>query len=261
MPEKDSICFDCAADFYDRTRALSSESMSTVSELLSTELHGRGPVLEVGVGTGRIGLLLHHRGVELTGVDLSGAMLRRLVTNAGGVAPFPLALADATALPFDDDSFGAALTCHVLHLIPAWREVLAEIVRVVKPGGVYVNDIGGWEQMTGPRVEMMEFFAAEAGFDATPRGTGIPGEVTAEMRSLRARERALPAVPFRETTTYAEIIDNLERGTWSCTWGAGDAARRTAGKKLRHWAASRYGDIDAKVEYEVPIEWLAYDLP
>ena len=60
-------------------------------------------------------------------------MLAKLVEKAGGEAPFPLVVGDATALPFSDDRFGGAVVRHVLHLVPAWRQVVAELVRVVVP--------------------------------------------------------------------------------------------------------------------------------
>jgi SAM-dependent methyltransferase len=49
------------------------------------EKHGRpGPVLELGIGTGRIALPLKERGVEILGIDASHAMVQRLRTKPGG---------------------------------------------------------------------------------------------------------------------------------------------------------------------------------
>src|SRR5689334_8211316 len=115
-----SIAFDQAADYYDRTRRLEPDIHAAVIDLLVGELRERGRGLEVGVGTGRIALDLHRAGVPMAGVDLSRPMLERLVEKAGGVAPFPLAVADATALPAPGHAFGAGIACHVLHLIPQW---------------------------------------------------------------------------------------------------------------------------------------------
>src|SRR2546421_6181685 len=138
-----SIAFDQAADYYDRTRRLDPDVHAAVIDLLAGELRGRGRCLEVGVGTGRIALDLHRSGVAMAGVDLSRPMLDRLVEKGGGMAPFPLAVADATALPAPSRAFGAGLACHVLHLIPQWRAAADELVRVVAPRGVLLVDIGG----------------------------------------------------------------------------------------------------------------------
>src|SRR2546423_11010187 len=147
-----SIAFDQAADYYDRTRRLDPHVHAAVIDLLAGELRGRGRCLEVGVGTGRIALDLHRAGVPMAGVDLSRPMLDRLVEKAGGTAPFPLAVADATALPARRHAVGAALACHVLHLIPRWREAADELARVVAPGGVVLVDIGGDAPGTGREI-------------------------------------------------------------------------------------------------------------
>jgi ubiquinone/menaquinone biosynthesis C-methylase UbiE len=255
-----SLSFDRAADYYDKTRALAPEAQAAVTRLLTTELTDREPVLETGVGTGRIALALNRAGVDMFGTDLSGPMLRRLVQNAGGLQSFPLCVADAATLPFRKASFGAALTCHVLHLIPAWQQVLSEIVRVVRPGGLYLNELGGWHQLSGPRVDMMRFFAEEAGFSMMARGANKVDEVDRMMISLGAGVRPLPTITHTESSTYEEIIGHLEKGTWSCTWQTTDAARRAAGARLRPWAAERYGDLSQSLEYSIQIAWRAYDL-
>jgi SAM-dependent methyltransferase len=51
---------------------------------LLQELAGSGRVLELGIGTGRIALPLHQRGVDVTGIDASEAMIGRLRAKAGG---------------------------------------------------------------------------------------------------------------------------------------------------------------------------------
>jgi SAM-dependent methyltransferase len=50
------------------------------------ELAGSGRALELGIGTGRIGLPLAQRGVRVDGIDLSRAMVRRLRAKPGGDA-------------------------------------------------------------------------------------------------------------------------------------------------------------------------------
>ncbi|HEX6509577.1 MAG TPA: class I SAM-dependent methyltransferase, partial [Chloroflexota bacterium] len=45
---------------------------------------GKGPVLELGVGTGRIAIPLAERGLEVHGIDLSEAMVSRMRSKPGG---------------------------------------------------------------------------------------------------------------------------------------------------------------------------------
>ena len=66
-----SISFDRAAAYYDETRITDPKSLRTIIDLLEARLTGRGPVLEVGVGTGQLALPLARRGVPVIGLDLS----------------------------------------------------------------------------------------------------------------------------------------------------------------------------------------------
>src|ERR671934_67280 len=63
-PMNESIAFDRAAEYYDRSRSISDEAMAATVELLSAELGGRGRVLEVGVGTGLLALPLCRAGLD-----------------------------------------------------------------------------------------------------------------------------------------------------------------------------------------------------
>ncbi len=74
--------------------------MRKTIELLSGELRDRGPVLEVGVGTGQLGLPSHDAGIAVIGLDLARPMMDKLVEKAGGRSPFPLVQGDATRMPF-----------------------------------------------------------------------------------------------------------------------------------------------------------------
>ena len=105
-----SVTFDRAAEYYDRTRSNPLSIQRRVTELLTAELRPRQPVLEIGVGTGRVALPVHESGVRLVGADLSRPMMERLVAKAGGSPPFSLVQADATRLPFPDARSG-----------PPWR--------------------------------------------------------------------------------------------------------------------------------------------
>ena len=71
----ESISFERAADFYDKTRALPDEVANKLTEALFAELSNAGAesVLEVGVGTGRISRPLMARGIRVHGVDISSA--------------------------------------------------------------------------------------------------------------------------------------------------------------------------------------------
>jgi SAM-dependent methyltransferase len=255
-----SLDFDRAASYYDQTRRVSPAAQRQMTELLGRELAGRGRCLEIGVGTGRIALPLAAEGLDMAGIDLSRAMLSKLMENAGGSDPFPLAQADATQLPFALESFGAALACHVLHLIPAWEDVLAEIVRVVEPGGVFLNNLGGWRDFMGPWRQIQEHFAAEAGIDLGHLGARKTKVVDRTMERLGARGRRLPEIFDSRESTLAEQINGLAEGLWSFTWQVPEGTRRAAAEETESWARGRFDGLDKPIEVGSEVVWTAYDL-
>ena len=72
---------DGMADVYDTWYATMSDTSACV-EALAAMADG-GPVLELGIGTGRLALPLADRGLEVHGVDASAPMLERLAAKQG----------------------------------------------------------------------------------------------------------------------------------------------------------------------------------
>lgn len=255
-----SIRFDRAADQYDRTRAISDEAMGRTISLLAAELRDRGRVLEVGVGTGLLALRLHEVGIPVSGVDLSAPMLAKLVHKAGGAPPFRLVRGDATTMPFADRAFGAVYLRWVLHLIPDWRAALAEMARVVRPGGVLVVSLGAFDEVgTAVRARFSEI----TGLSTEPVGLmwADHDALDAALEGLGLRLRVLPAISEEEEEPLGSFLDAIEEGRWSWTWHVPEEARVHAVRELRPWAEERFGPLDRIERYSVETVWRAYDLP
>jgi SAM-dependent methyltransferase len=241
----DSVAFDRAAAYYDQTRGLSAEGVAKTTRTLTEAFGGARPVLEIGVGTGQVALPLHGAGVPVVGMDLSRPMLDRLIAKAGAGSAPPLVLGDATAMPFGDGAFGAAYLRWVLHLIPDWRSALAEIARVVAPGGVFVAVLGSYG---GKRNEIQARFAEITGISTQPAGLTWDGwgELDAAVASLGGRK--LPDLSFEDEDRddLETFVRGVEQNMFSWTWAVpDDELRREAAAEARRWAEERWGPLDA----------------
>ncbi|MDQ3662076.1 MAG: class I SAM-dependent methyltransferase [Actinomycetota bacterium] len=254
-PARESLTFDRASEYYDRTRALPVEAAAAVTELLLGELSNKGRALEIGIGTGRVGYPLHHAGLELYGIDISAPMLYKLREKPDG-SSLPVVLADSTRLPFTDHVFGTALACHVLHLIPKWREAVAELVRVVAPGGVVLVDPGGL--VKGDSATISQRFIDEIG--GRRPGMRDPSELDDAFTEQGASLRVHEPIQARQTVTFGSIIDDLEAGLYSATWDASQEQRSAAAAAVRGWAEGIFGALDEERTIRWHIGWRAYDL-
>lgn len=119
--------------------------------------------LEVGAGTGYFSLHLLMAGVvgEATCTDISPGMVQVLEDNARRLDLDVAALvADAEALPFDDESFDLVLGHAVLHHLPDLQQAFSEFRRVLRPGGVVV--FAGEPSRVGDRIANVPKRAATA---------------------------------------------------------------------------------------------------
>jgi ubiquinone/menaquinone biosynthesis C-methylase UbiE len=101
---------------------------------LLADLHGR--VVEVGAGSG-VSFTYYPSTVDEVVAVEPEAHLRALATEAARGAPVPVRVVDGLAddLPFDDASMDAAVVAGVLCSVPDQPRALAELRRVLRPGG------------------------------------------------------------------------------------------------------------------------------
>lgn len=105
-------------------------------EWVCAQAHGE--VLEIALGTG-LNLPHYPQSVGLTGIELSPAMLeiaRRRARELG--RGIDLRVGDAQALEFPDDSFDTVVCTLSLCTIPDERAAVAEVKRVLRPGGRFL---------------------------------------------------------------------------------------------------------------------------
>jgi ubiquinone/menaquinone biosynthesis C-methylase UbiE len=239
-----AISFDRVAHLYDATRAIPAEAEASLADAI-VRLSGATAetrFLEPGIGTGRIALPLVRRGHYYTGVDVSERMMDELRGKLGpGQHRLTLVRGDGTAMPFGDASFDVAITAHVLHLIEDWRAALAEIRRVLSPGGLYLFCEQVWNESSVRRAFRREWneISSRQGMAIEPPGAW-GAEVLAELREQGAELETFVAASWREPTTVREVLDLFAERVYSSQWKLSDEAFEAAMSELRARAADLY---------------------
>ncbi len=132
-----------------------AETLGTLVELVPEDAEARW--LEVACGPAIVGRAIAPRVGSVLGLDLTPAMVAkaREEAAAAGIENIEIELGDATDLELGDASFDGAVTRFSLHHIPAPGRVLAEMARVVRPGGLVVladhltdsdGDVAAWHE-------------------------------------------------------------------------------------------------------------------
>lgn len=117
---------------------------------------GIGPgtkVIDVGAGAGRHSFEAYRRGADITAFDMSESDMADVATMfeamaAAGEAPAGAraraVVGDALALPYDDGTFDVVIASEILEHVPADDAAIAELVRVLRPGGTLAVSVPRW---------------------------------------------------------------------------------------------------------------------
>ncbi len=125
------------APFYDPIVTPLSGVRDTVVNFTNAEKGSK--ILDVATGTGQQAFAFAKKGYEVVGIDLSEAMLN-VAKKKNKYRNAKFEVADATNLPFEDNSFDVSSVSFALHEMPLKirEKVLKEMVRVTKQKGIIV---------------------------------------------------------------------------------------------------------------------------
>lgn len=105
--------------------------------------HDPGAILDVATGTAGVALALtRHTTAQITGIDITEAMLRRgheRVAASGAAGRVRLVVGQAERLPFPDNSFDALTFTYLLRYVADPAATLREFARVLKPGAAIAS--------------------------------------------------------------------------------------------------------------------------
>jgi len=131
--------FSTIAERYDLITRLLSYGQDRRWKARVVELSAVRPglrALDLACGTGDIAFALATRGADVVGLDITHRMVQ-LARAKGGAARF--VTGDMLALPFGDEAFDLVTTGYGLRNVPDIPRAIAEMRRVLKPGGVLIS--------------------------------------------------------------------------------------------------------------------------
>jgi SAM-dependent methyltransferase len=169
------------------------------------DLRGDETILDIGCGNGLyLGALRGrgHRGL-VCGGDLSAGMLRTAIPAAGGG---PLFVADAQAIPFADASFDVTLAMHMLYHVPDRPRAIAELRRVLHPGGVALVVTNSERHFQELDDILVECAAAATGIERLP----ARAHITFTMESGAAELGAAFASVVAHEFVSQLVVDQVE---------------------------------------------------
>lgn len=161
------------------------EYVEQILPLARELLSGRERVLDIGAGEGQISRLAADLGSEVVAIDPTWAQISEAAQRAGGPS---FAQSGAAALPFADEAFDAAVACLVFEHIRDVDDAIAEVARVLRPGGRFAFFLNhpllqtpnsGWidDQMLDPPEQYWrigDYLVEDETIEEVERGVFIP---------------------------------------------------------------------------------------
>jgi SAM-dependent methyltransferase len=161
--------------------------------------------------------------------------------------------ADITQLPFHSASFDCVIAVHIFHLVDGWQKALAEVIRVLKPGGRLLHCWDTYEKsetsVTQNMHEQWYTIVGELGGIVQRPGASIPAvKHWLSEHALRADDECV--YTWQQPVTPRDALEAIARRYWSGTWWVSDDIFAASIQLLRAWAADYYGDMEREYMQE-----------
>jgi len=183
--EKERGFWSGFAGKYDRFMKRLGGAYSEMYSILLKEMKPGFNVCEIACGTGLVSMEIAPLVKKLSASDISPEMIKIAgeKARAAGITNADFRVMDAYGLDYPDGSFDAAVACNVLHLLFEPKQVLSELGRVLKKGGMLIAPtfchgegirsrlvsrimgLAGFEARTRWSLEGLEKFIGDSGFE------------------------------------------------------------------------------------------------
>lgn len=216
-------------------------------------------VLDMAAGTGRVSVPLSEAGLRVTACDIADKMLGEIASKTD--TDIKTVVGSADALPFDDDSFPLVALARALYLIPNWQGAIAEMARVLKPGGYFIHEWGSGEPGT-TIVRLRERLRARlldmGVVDIFHPGARCEADVITELLTHGFDEIGAVKVETGMVMSLQDFIDKIAGRECSYLWGVSEPIAERAIAELTEWAKSELGALDQSVNVPSETYWRVY---
>jgi ubiquinone/menaquinone biosynthesis C-methylase UbiE len=173
-------------------------------------------VLDVGSGPGFVaGAIAEAVGSTgaVSGVDISEAMLAAARSHCARQSWVEFRHADAKQLPFADDSFDAVISTQVLEYVPDVTAAIAEIHRVLRPGGRIVVVATDWDSIVWHSPDRERMSRILAAWEQHAADSYLPRTLASRLHRAGFRvesQQVLPLFnPAYDRNTYSNLMMDL----------------------------------------------------
>lgn len=163
--------WDRWAKRYDLMMSGDGRTYAQIVDLMKRKLNREMAVLELACGTGLLSVRLAGSVKLLEATDFSEEMIRQAKAKAHS-SRLHFSVQDATSLPYTPGTFDAVVISNALHIMPEPEKALAEIKRVLKPGGILIAPtFTAAGSLSGRmRIRIMELSRFKVFYKWTPQG-------------------------------------------------------------------------------------------
>ncbi|MEO1286493.1 MAG: class I SAM-dependent methyltransferase [Chloroflexota bacterium] len=242
-----SISFTDVASRYNRINTIPDDAAITLGKSIANLSEGEGLVLDMGCGAGRIAIPAVQAGVNVLGVEIDSAMLQQATRGAKELT-FHGVQGDIVQLPLADNSMSVVLSINVLHLVPAWQEVLQEAVRVLQPNGLFVQGRDWLDPASCAGQLRFKLREVVMGLMPNLRPTAAASpKVMAEALTAMGgtMQESIVATRWVVHQSPADILEQMAHRQHNETWMLTDDVLAEAVQQLTAWANDTWDDIHA----------------
>ncbi|MEM8543980.1 MAG: methyltransferase domain-containing protein [Cyanobacteria bacterium P01_H01_bin.119] len=254
--------YNAIAPIYDQTRWMTEAMAEEIADKILAVVNAtpNTSFLEPGIGTGLNMLPLVKRGYPVTGMDISAEMLAQLKQKLQPIPPnLTLIQADASSLPFPDDSFDVVLTVHMIHTVSDWQIFLDEVGRVLKPQGFYLN--AQWTTPPARKVFETHFKAILLKYKeiAIPKYLdNLVDAIAGYCQAKGYQSRYFTLKQWTVTNTVAELLSNYRARAYGFCWWLPDEVFDLAIKEFEAFCINHYGSLETELTSTAQFELWAY---